>query len=87
MKVWTVVAFTLCAAAGVMLAMALTSCSVVEVPTGPGTDYPCGVGGHHCAPTLCCSEFEDCDPATRTHGPACRFNGTGYSAPLDGGAR
>lgn len=35
----------------------------IHPPTGPGTEYPCGIQGKSCdpvAPGMCCSLDEDC---------------------------
>ena len=74
MKTWAIVAFTLCAAAGALLAVALTSCApgILTPATGPGSDYPCGVGLHQCPrSSLCCSDEETCHP------PSSDFPNTG----------
>lgn len=37
--------------------------SVIQPPTGPNTEYPCGYQGKSCdpvAPGMCCSLDEDC---------------------------
>lgn len=44
-------------AAVVLLAAGCATPAVLEVPTGPGTSYPCGVGGVVCTTQKAC-----CDP-------------------------
>jgi hypothetical protein len=60
-------------------------------PTGPGTDYPCGLQGHSCGNHMCCWLDEDCggqnpsaDGKTAYGCPAkmCCYNGEDtYVAP------
>jgi hypothetical protein len=43
-----------------VLAVGLTGCGILQVKTGPGTDYPCGVGGVVCPEEMCCFENSMC---------------------------
>lgn len=46
--------------------VALVACStpaVLTPKTGPGTSYPCGVGGVECPGHMCCGEGETCGGA------------------------
>jgi hypothetical protein len=59
------------------------------VPTGPGTDYPCGVHGRVCKNSMCCGEFDVCGLPDDPSCPAgqCCFYGEDpeFSATRDGG--
>lgn len=48
-----VIAFVLLSALALVLAF-LSSCAELEVQTGPGTSYPCGINGHLCKNGMCC---------------------------------
>lgn len=37
-----------------------TACNAIQVPTGPGTDYPCGVYGKSCGGGMCCGQGDVC---------------------------
>jgi hypothetical protein len=38
----------------------LGGCAATQVPTGKGTDYPCGTHGVVCPAEMCCDEQEQC---------------------------
>lgn len=53
----------LCIALAALAVTFASSCSTPAIllpPTGPHTDYPCGIGGVVCASGACCSEGEYC---------------------------
>jgi hypothetical protein len=56
---------------------------VLTPETGPGTPYPCGVGGHSCGGHLCCSEDFICGGTPYSGCPAtlCCFVGQERRAP------
>jgi len=47
-------------------AVAVIACAgpAIEAPTGPGTDYPCGVWGISCGSHMCCDEGDACGGMT-----------------------
>jgi hypothetical protein len=72
---------------GVLVALAIVACaagpgpSIVAPATGPGTAYPCGIGGHFCN-HRCCASYEACLGTP----PACEFQGDSiYDKKRDGG--
>jgi hypothetical protein len=42
------------------VALLLSACAATQVRTGPGSEYPCGVGGVECAGAMCCYSGEVC---------------------------
>lgn len=62
----------------IVLTLAGCPASAVTVPTGKGTDYPCGVHGHVCPSThLCCDEEDVCggEPFSGCPAQMCCFVG------------
>ena len=43
-----------------LVLVVLASCAVIQPPTGPGTDWPCGTNGKQCTNGLCCPSDSDC---------------------------
>jgi len=45
-----------------LFALVLVACgaSILTPPTGPGTAYPCGIGGVSCPGNMCCNEGNVC---------------------------
>jgi hypothetical protein len=52
---------------------ALSGCSALQPPTGPNTEYPCGVNGVQCSGHMCCGENFVCggDDPTCPKGACC----------------
>jgi hypothetical protein len=64
---------------------ACTTPAILTPAVGPGSDYPCGVGGTVCSHEMCCPPSNTCggDDPTCPAGSCC-FTGDGRL--LDGGA-
>lgn len=68
-------------AAGVaaLVVLAAASCStpaiLVAPPTGPGTEYPCGVNGIVCANSMCCWRGDACGGTTGCPAGSCCYVG------------
>jgi hypothetical protein len=70
-----------------LLLLACTAPATLTPATGPGSDYPCGVGGKLCIDKGCCSESEDCGGAPGCPAHSCCFFGTERSVDPDAGKR
>lgn len=47
----------------IVLFAATTTCGpggILNPPSGPGTDYPCGLQGRSCGNGMCCGKSEEC---------------------------
>jgi len=63
----------------ILCVVAFTACdaSILQVPTGPGTLYPCGTTGVVCSNATCCTQGDVCggdDPRCPTG--MCCYEGT-----------
>ena len=69
----------------VILALSLTSCTggILNPPTGPGTDYPCGARLHQCADGGCCWDSQVCggQPGSGCPAGACCYSGDSFGTP------
>lgn len=56
----------------VVILMALTRCGpAVHPPTGPNTDYPCGLRGLSCGSHMCCWLGDTCNDGHCAPGMCC----------------
>lgn len=69
-------------------AVAACAPSILTPPTGPGTEYPCGISGHQCAGGGCCSNDSTCCDGTTCTAGYCEFLGVDEAVRPDAsGAR
>jgi hypothetical protein len=86
--------------AGLLVALMLSivlACATLTPPmppTGPGTDYPCGINGISCGNGMCCWRHEECGHsgawATCPPGMCCNLGNVGARRKqhdFDGGGR
>jgi hypothetical protein len=67
--------------------LVLTSClAILDAKTGPGTDYPCGVGGVSCGGHECCPQYNVCGGTAFSGCPAGQCCFTGEGEHTDAGA-
>lgn len=55
--------------------VAILACDVVNPPSGPGTEYPCGIQGKVCPNSMCCWRGDDCGGDIGCPAGYCCFNG------------
>lgn len=69
----------------IVLSFAAQACSALSAKTGPGTDYPCGVGGVVCSHAMCCDEGSVCggDDPTCPAGQCCFVGSDSLDAKQD----
>lgn len=65
----------------IMACVIACSASILTPPTGPGTEYPCGVNGHQCSGGGCCSNSSTCCDGTTCTAGYCEYIGGDMRAP------
>jgi|HubBroStandDraft_5_1064220.scaffolds.fasta_scaffold996961_1 hypothetical protein len=62
--------------AALAISVVSLSCAELSVKTGPGTSFPCGVGGNECRDGMCCPPGNICGGDDRRCPPGqCCFEG------------
>lgn len=58
-----------------LLVVLLAACATITPPTGPGTEWPCGVWGVQCPNGACCPYAHECGGNGRCPEGACCYVG------------
>lgn len=76
----------LLATLSVLAIVACQSAGVLTPPTGPGTEYPCGINGHECPDSMCCDNNSTCCDGTSCTKGYCEYVGDAlFGARRDAG--